>query len=214
MRKRIGCAQAELLLPLHAGGDLDAVEQKNLQSHLDSCAGCRTMLGEFEASRQWLRALETPEFPQLIIDLPRPVSWPVSWVDRFAFLLQPRFAMAAACILILIAIGGWLLSRPRQTSHQTVARERNAPPEIKTTMIETPKASGLPAGKRFAPKRKPFVPIPTNDLIIGGLEAPVENATIAAHTDPEMMRIEFQTADPNIRIIWFASRTNEALNNK
>lgn len=214
MRKRIGCAQAELLLPLHAGGDLDAGEQQDLQSHLDSCAGCRTMLGEFESSRQWLRRLETPDFPPLVIDLPRPVSWPVSLIDRFAFLLQPRFAMAAACILILLATGGWYFMRTRQMPNQSVARESNTPPKINARIIEAPKASVRPAGKRSAPRPKPVVPIPTNDMIIEGLETPVENATIAGNTDPEMMRIEFQTADPNIRIIWFAPKSNEALNNK
>jgi hypothetical protein len=214
VKTRIDCTQAELLIPLYASGDLDAGEQKAVRSHLDSCAGCRELLGKFEASRQWLRSLETPDFPPLVIDLPQKVSWPVSWLDRLAFLLQPRFAIAAACILILLAIGGWLLSRTRQIPNQTVAKEDNAPFEVKTKILEPPKASARPANKRFAPRPKPFVPIPANDLIIEGLEAPAENATIAGNTEPEMMRIEFQTADPNIRIIWFAPKSNEALNNK
>jgi hypothetical protein len=47
----------------------------------------------------------------------------------------------------------------------------------------------------------------------GGVDAESKEGKQPVNVEPEMLRIELQTADPNIRIIWFAPKPDAAAPN-
>lgn len=227
------CAQAEKLLPLLAGDDLSTREAAALQLHLESCANCRQLVSEFEESRDWLHSFTAPQFDEAMLDSVRDgvlreigqIEKRWRWLERIIPNWNPRFAFAASLALLLLITAFGLLAYRRQ------------PPQApKQDRAEAPKSGGNQVGSQPGeirdepdsrivnkkPERRGFTRKP---LRLGLNESAqpeaqtIEPDLAAQNTDPaktdlatnrEMTRIEFQTADPNIRIIWFASKTNAA----
>jgi Putative zinc-finger len=199
------CRQAETLIPLHAGADLPAADRRALRAHLDACAGCRDLHAAFVESRDWLRAFAAPPLSEAALDAMRasvhrelarrPVrtDW---WWPRWA----PRFAMAAAACLLL-ALAGVFVGRPRTNPPlPPVALRLPASPPAQE---EAPARPAIPKPVRGPKRNAPARPAPL---------APEPGLVAATHpvAPPAMLRIELHTADPNIRIIWFAPASDAA----
>jgi len=150
---------------------------------------------------------------------------------------SPRFAVAAA-VALLIVIGGLAVSIYR---HKTPTQEvviKDQPPKPSATPAGGNSVSDLPGKLQTAnetprsPHRNhrlnqpvqvpqqfiPEVPAPTGVTAQAnpGVEPTTDPArtTDVAKAEPEMLRIEFQTADPNIRIIWLTPKDSGASANK
>jgi hypothetical protein len=210
------CTLAEQLIPLFAGDDLPAGEAAALRAHLDACTACRQQAAEFAASRDWLRAYSTPLFSEAEMEnlrdavhreiavIVRPRTWSDALLLNWTLRFKMGFAMAAAAILLAATIG---LLRGRHSADRPAPLIGNA--DVKPPA--TPDASEpiAPAPKprrpiRFGGRPRPETRQPVRPP---SPEPPValEPALVAAN-NPEMLRIELQTADPNIRIIWFAPK--------
>lgn len=244
------CEHIEPLIPLYVGGDLEPHEVDDVRQHLNSCAPCRQLHEEFQASQQWLTGVIVPKFDEAsFAKLRASVLQEIerqekrgSWLDRIEWLLpkwNPRLMLASATIALAITTG--LVTTiyhqqqiPAKGGNEAVAKmeRRNGADLVNAvtgrtssgnTQIATALHTGSQRKRQAASKLLPPEAF-TNQGFSNALEPPVipEEAIVAespAATQPgekekeqEMLRIEIQTADPNIRIIWLTPKADGHLN--
>ncbi|MBO0863418.1 MAG: zf-HC2 domain-containing protein [Chloracidobacterium sp.] len=233
------CTHAEKLIPLFAGDDLPAPEADALRQHLKSCANCRRLAAEFEESRDWLREFAAPQFDEAALDgmrdsvlrdvrrienRSRCIKWIVpGWNLRFAFITSLALLLFGALFILAI--------NHRQPPHNPDPNQV----KLKTGKTKTDRAKNderIAGGKKGQRKfrRKPIrhetdvspqieAASVAPNLITQNMETAKPFADQSAEPDPapinpnpnrNMLRIEIQTADPNIRIIWFAPKSDAA----
>jgi hypothetical protein len=237
------CTHAEKLIPLFAGDDLPARETDALRRHLESCANCRRLAGEFEDSRDWLRGFAAPQFDEAMLDGMRDsvlrdigrLENRARWIRWLVPGWNLRFAFATSLALLLLgAFIGLMINRrqPQYDPQSNQAEKRkgggnqvelqpgkapedraNNDERITTGKPDRRKSrrKAIKPGLNEPPQTKELMAEP--DLIAKNTDVtePATNQSAGndpANTDPDanqnMLRIEIQTADPNIRIIWFA----------
>jgi anti-sigma factor RsiW len=171
----------ERALALHAGGDLDPASAARVQRHLASCLACRRVLESYRATGAWLREHE-------------PAAPPAELLDQLQGRLQAR------------------LGRRRPAPRLLACLERG---------LEAWRAGWYPAG---AGRTRLAATVGASALLmvgavgawLGGGHGPalegarVQSAGGAANPALDTaghggLRIEMQTGDPNVRIIWFAA---------
>lgn len=100
-------------------GDLEAAERDGLADHLAACAGCAATLAELAAVRDRARALPPLEPPAALwaaieARLGAPVvdlgAERAKRARRWSF-STPQLAAAAAALVVVSAVGAWLLGR-------------------------------------------------------------------------------------------------------
>ena len=232
----MNCRRIEKLIPLYVEGDLQTSEAERVIAHSESCSKCRALIGEFEASQQWLRSHRPPEFEDALFDsITRGVMKEIDRKKPFAFLnffarqsMSYRVSWAmAALLLIFTALAFYFYSRPNAVSNRDkLAIESPAPESNPKDVKPAPGAvtDKSPRGFRRLPNkaasrsllgasRKPErASRPRSEAIIArerkrdsaGARPGAEAKTV------EMMRIEFQTSDPNIRIIWLSPEETDS----
>lgn len=170
----------------------------------------RRVLAEIEQSSR------TPLFASLVEMVRLPYLWP-----------------AAAAVLIIITLLALMQLIPRSSGGANLADRREAgetvePPQ--TEQLTTPSkrdgqlmalgtdstngqqriARKRPAVKRFVAD-KAIAASPRKTTRVAQTPAPENVASLPANypdTDQPVMRVEMQTKDPNIRIIWFSKQPN------
>lgn len=235
--KRTDCTRIESLLPLHAGGDLSDREAAQVEAHLAVCAGCRNDLAELRDDRAWLTGLAAtaagaPEFhdAQLaamratVLDEIERARQPFAWA-WLTGLRPARWAVAGLGLLLAFgALAFWL---QRAVAPNELVALPPAPEPVVAT-YRSPSSLGLVIDerratqarrrldrRRYGSPRAPHQVEPAPLLAALPDDAPlVPTADEPRFTDaapaPEPLRIEIQTADPNIRIIWLASSADAA----
>lgn len=157
-----------------------------------------------------------------------------SWIEWLLPRWNPQLAFAAVAVLILLVGLAAIVYRTKSSSRETTVAGGRQPKAVTTSLPPTPQpeeqkaiASDQPAPprtdkpgqkrQRYAPDApKPLVEPSTQDLTAQSQNDPLPITEPAVNSDvaiakpekqPEMLRIEFQTDDPNIRIIWFSPKT-------
>jgi len=228
----MNCKNVEALMPLYAGGDTDPRTTGELQSHLNTCGQCALLADEYDASRNWLSGGAAPDLDEaLLAELKRGVmrelqtaSSRPGWFEMMrAAVAQVALRPVAVAVLLMAVIGTlslWFLV-PR--------RDSQAPQQLTEDVHEqprqTPTGSELP-GSVTAPGRfaqvgnhrkarnstrvKRTEKVDRQDLtkIATAIPEPQPQSALAVDSGG-MLRIEMQTADPSIRIIWFSPRQIE-----
>lgn len=208
----MNCPEFEADIALYVGDDLPAERIPVVTAHLRACTACRAFAEEMAECGELVHALRTVEIAPARVDALRRevVARYVAHRDRprwFSFFLQPRWAAAMFAVIALGVALGWLSLSFE--SVQEAARTFPIPSMVQTkppagSSISTNTPTVLPF-RVLRPRRvKPIAsnvskPIPTKS------ESVAETARVA----PEPQRIEIQTADPNVRIIWFVQPTAE-----
>ena len=173
-------------LPLWIEGDLAAAELAAVDRHLADCPACRAAAESLRTSQTWLREALAPPFDARDHDaFRRRVMDQIRAESRApSRRLNPRPALLAACAAaLLVATLTWRRERP-------------------TSGRPAPMAALQPN-----PEPAPEAPSPARAEPTGTAPRPARPrmATAPADSPPEApTRIEFQTADPTIRIIWLA----------
>ncbi len=221
----MNCQNAEQLIPLFVEADLDTAEMQQVTQHVATCNSCHEIVAEFQVSQSSLHALALPEFDEAGLramrtavqdEIARPTI--ADWIAlRWNWKLV--WAAAAACLVL----GAFVFSRQSPPVHETkqvavredhqdsgpsstnasrasgtllraVARQRPAPlyPTTRATALGT-----VPA----PPTAESVTTSPSPALAV---TASSEAATPAP--EPEMLRMEIHTADPNIKIIWLTPK--------
>jgi hypothetical protein len=220
-RDNTSCSQNVSLLALHAGNDVCPEDASRLRRHLEDCADCRLLLAEFRATRDWLRSNAAPPVDGDLLDelrgrvvrrlaRERPFPWLLallgrSWASwRTGLGWQSVRGMAVATLLLVGALGALPSLDGRRVQRSWRATEPTTTLPIRAAMVPT----GEPAGESGEEEDSSALESEQEELaesesgggaLDGGIEEP--------SGDPSGLRIEMQTTDPNVRIIWFASNT-------
>lgn len=171
-------------LPLWAEGDLDAAEMAAVDRHLAQCLDCASAAGDLRASQNLLREATTVPFEASARErLRRKVMVQVhaEAAARPVRHLIPRSALMAACAAsLLLAVFLWRQGPALAVQQPTaVLKAPQQPPQPPPTIAERQNPTSFPTrGPAASPREAPPPAGPA--------------------------RIEFQTADPTIRIIWLA----------
>jgi hypothetical protein len=235
----MNCTRAEKLLPLHAAGDLAGRSERAVSAHLIACDECRGLAAEFERSRSWLGGAAAefgPEFEEeFFADLRSAVRREVAREGRqseprSAFALLPGWKPLVAALLRLL-VGSLLTYRSFDRRRPSGAQDKQfvrdwvgkpgkptSPDEV-ATRPNHPRPTRPQTGHKRARAARP----PEPERGVDGLSARATRPEPAAAPDegeraappdsaelPETLRIELQTADPNIRIIWFVPKETTA----
>jgi hypothetical protein len=196
----MNCRAVELLLPFFVGGDVDATPARHVREHLMNCEHCRTLERGLGADRAWLASEQAP-FGEKDFAAVRRGVWreiEASAASEGAF-RSGRLALAGAAALAaaLIALL-WL--RPLTNGPAPAAPITSAAPSPVSVAVATPQP----------PVEEP--PAPAAPRPVGGApsraEDPVGPRPAAAEGVP--VKIEFQTANPNVRIIWLVKKGEAA----
>jgi putative zinc finger protein len=224
----MNCRRIEKLMPLYVEGDLENDQAARVSAHIEECGDCKKSLIEYEASQSWLRLHEPPEFEDALFDSIR--LGVMSEINQkrhsaFARFFETRIApyrayYATACLLIIFAAFAFYfypgspnaVLNPKETTAES-STPVPAQNDVKQASEANPAEAPALERKRFraapAVKTKKYTdhansPQPDN-VIAQKSEKKIPNLTTDAGTNTEeMMRIEFQTSDPNIRIIWLS----------
>ena len=231
----MNCTQIEDLLPLYSGRDLDEKRSAFVTAHLQVCADCARVAGEYREVVELTQLFAPPVFTdnvyasvrgQVLQQIERAEAAPIL-PQIFSIRFRPRMAWAAAGALI-IAFGflGLYLVVNRKADVQPVAETHPAANGPQLTPETTPSritdvtgAENAEKMKPAADKRKRLV----NQRPLMAVKA-VDSSLRAASISPKLrepqavngwpvvdatpgkspLRVEMQTKDPNIRIIWFS----------
>lgn len=228
----MNCKQIDELLPLYAGRDLDEKRARLVSDHLQICPACALVADEYRDSVELTQHFAPPVFAdnvyasvrrqvlQHIEDEPTAPLLP----QMFSSWFRPRMAWAAASALI-IAFGFFALylivRRPAEV--QPVAENHPAVTEQAGPTTTPPRANPESPGTAPKPaenKRRRRTLVNRSPLLAAqapGSSSPAAEILPKLH-DPEAanslsaddaapsqspLRVEMQTKDPNIRIIWF-----------
>ena len=230
----MNCKNVEALIPLYAGGDTDPRTTGEVQSHLSTCGQCTLLAAEYDASRNWLSGGAAPDLDEaLLADLKRDVmrelrtaSSRPGWFEVMrAALAQVALRPAALAVLLLAVIGTlslWFLVPKRESqAPQRLTEDLNEQPKQKPTGSELPGSAAAP-GQFAKVGRHRRVLAKNSTRGTRNQRVGPQDLTKIANAIPElqpqsalavdsggMLRIEMETADPSIRIIWFSPRQTE-----
>ncbi|MGA9769719.1 MAG: zf-HC2 domain-containing protein [Blastocatellia bacterium] len=225
----MNCRRIEKLIPLYVECDLDHEESGAVLAHLNACESCSALIREYEASQSWLRSNTLPDFDDAVLDdLKRSVMRGIDEArarpSLFGFFSRPlmpgrAFAAVAALLIIFAAFALYIyqgrsgkVTNDTKVAQESIEPEKPAAPE---DLKQAPVANSVIRPHRV--KRYARSAIGRNERTVRdrvlkpGTDNPVAQKTRDVPTETEeMMRIEIQTGDPNIRIIWFSPKESDS----
>ena len=192
----MNCEKVMELIALDATGDTTAQERALIASHVSSCDHCRAFASEFApialASLRGVLPLTASDFAAVRRNVLAATE------ERHSGALRFRFALAA--VVILIAAVTLVMRRESAIPQSTTSVAQTTtvappvtklePPVVVATMESVPVVTKSVRAARPRVTRRAPRPTPPPQT---------------AETDGAALRLEFQTADPDIRIIWIAN---------
>ena len=228
----MNCRRIEELIPLYVECDLENDEAARVSAHVETCGSCSALVAEYESSQAWLRLNTLPDFNEAMLeDIKRGVMRGIdearerpSLFGFFARSLMPgrAFAAVAALLIIFAAVALYIywgrsskVSNESNLAHDTSTTEKAPEPDdlkpaqVADSIVRSNRvkryASKANAGSRIGQRRK------LDRVIMPEIDNTVAQKTADVPTETEeMTRIEIQTGDPNIRIIWFSPKESDS----
>jgi hypothetical protein len=232
----MNCRKVEELLPLYIGGDLDEKRARLMTEHVQACIECSRSAQEYAEASQLLQVFEPPQFEEATFAAIRSqvlreieIGRESSSSRQFQLLVrpfQPRIMWAVStAVLLAVCLFAYYFIASRTSGKQGVPqwaenRGLQAPPSYinpsptgsagaspaKTTVPQESRSNfkSQTAWHSRRGRRTPAVPaksVPNFPKLEGA------GPTTLATTD-KALRLEIQTSDQNIRIIWFSHPSN------
>ena len=233
----MNCQQAEKLLPLYAGGDLEQKRELLVGAHVQTCATCAAEVDGFRTTALVLQELTPPAIGEDVYDEIRRQVWrrieadsSARYVPRlFAGWFQPRTAWAVATIVVIAIMltGAYLISNrhaaPRssvleiagngqisnpQTGNAPLNRQRDTPAKLTAGNDQGRSARRT---RHFGPRVPAMAPRDSlaangSDVAPLNVKPRLEEDSLQPSTESGLknIRLEIQTSNPNIRIIWLS----------
>ena len=187
----MNCRNAKSLLPLFVGRDLDAGVERDVKEHVAACDRCRELERELSSSRAWL-ASERPPFAEEDTSAMRRGVWrEIEARRKSEGAFRPGRLVFAGGVALAAALVTALWLRPR--TGPSVA----GPP--------APLTASTPAAVAAATPHPPVEEL---------MEPPARRLARAlrrrAPAPGVPVKIEFQTANPDVRIIWLVKKGEAA----
>lgn len=237
----MNCKQIQESLPLYVGGELEERRAQSVALHLQSCADCAGIAGEYFESRELLKEFHAPVFSESVYagirsrvlrEIESESAASGLWQVPAGF-FRPRPAWALASVLLIaVAAGIYFIANRRSASDPAPKSVAVSPipstPPVKTGIQSAPQrttgpnafsspSKATPVRHRLQRHTHPNVIIdPANSVAANTLGVPsttnsdpvnsVGTLPAADSTAAKTLRMEMQTKDPNVRIIWFAQQ--------
>ncbi len=214
----MNCTRIETWLPLYASSDLPALQLAQVRAHLAQCESCAASAEEFVAAHEWLRHVAAPQFDEAFYaDLRYAVrqelaSQPVRSMWLRLLWLKP---CAVAAAVLLLAIFSLRLFQTKGVPRSDIVKTLTSPQQPDAARAPMPLTNQLAQTQKavMTPRRivrQRVRAVPQAETAPAEIVASAEPAPAPNTAEPEMLRIEMQTADPNIRIIWLTPKTTNA----
>ena len=193
------CERARRWLPLVAGDDLPEERARTVAAHLEECERCRALEQDLARSRRWLESMPAPPFTESdYAGLRRRVFREIEARGLTAGGASPRtgrLAFAGAGLLAA-ALAALLLARRAPEKLRVPAASPAAPSAVSA------------AAETLPPAAEPLAPAPSA-ASASIRPARGQRRAGAPGREQGVARIEFSTADPNVRIIWLVKKGDE-----
>ena len=232
----MNCRRVQELMPLFVEDDLRPALATRIASHLEWCGKCNWLADDYKESQSWLRASTPREFDNALLDSvkngalaqiaaakQRPLRW-AAFAEHWN--RRQVFALSAAALIIVATFVIYVYQTRVKDSRSVEAVEKmpdemppyDRAPNLSGATKTAPEASFPP--QRSVSKRTPHslkgfarAGVPREKLDVAQSEAPVPSDAQrpdVSSDSKDMLRIEIQTSDPLIRIIWFAPRESDS----
>ena len=218
----MNCKNVEPLLSLYVGRDLEEERARLVAAHLQSCTECTLAADEYDEANQLLQAYEPPSFgdeiyagirKHVLDEIEREFhvpGWPRIFSQIFLPLVQPRMRWITAVLLLAISVTALYLSRnrsPQLLNDRQVAVRTEKPNQAERGDVRTENSEPavLPSlsnkgQHRTAATRRPMTgKRRANDRVV---QRALDVSPPSSAAAP--LRVEIQTSDRNIRIIWLS----------
>jgi hypothetical protein len=240
----MNCKQAEELLPLYAGRDLEEKLATLVTEHLQTCAACARVANEYRESVQLTEQFAPPMFSEAVYAeirqrVLRGVETEAGWSETIASLFRPRLTWAIAGVLLIVvsmfAIY-FMVNRGNDEPQLADNPPAKAQPGAKEPSNSVPQGtervvpSSVNAGGKkqqlagVQPQRKRSRDTVADPMKTVGTKSPEAISTVnnvspqpSSLSEPMVfphrnsaalvkpLRMEIQTKDPKIKIIWFVN---------
>jgi len=234
----MNCRRVQKLMPLFVEDDLRPALATRIASHLEWCGKCNWLADDYKESQSWLRASTPPEFDRALLDSvksgalaqiaasnQRPSRW-----AALALQLNRRqvFAFSAVALMIVATFVIYFYQSKMKDVRriESVLKVPDEPPRADQSpdLINAPKPAleaSLPPKRSMSKRARHSL----KSFARSGRSTEKENRDVARSQAPvppdaqrpdpsndskDMLRIEIQTSDPLIRIIWFAPRESDS----
>ena len=246
----MNCIQAEELLPLYAGRDLDEKRATLVTEHLQTCAACARVADEYRESVQLTGQIAPPVFSEAVYarirervlrEIETDAIAP-AWSQTIASFFRPRLTWAIASVLLIVvsmfAIY-FIMNKgndEQQMAGKMPAKVQPGTDEHSNSGPQGEKQPDLPRPVNTGGKKQQLAGVPgphrkrsrdtvSDRMIIVGPKS-ADAMSTANNVSPEpsslpepmmlphrdsaalgkTLRVEMQTKDPKIRIIWFVQQ--------
>ena len=207
----MNCKNIEPLLSLYVGGDLEEEHSQLVAAHLQSCTECTLAADEYAGATQLLQEYETPFFSdglyagireRVLDEIERESHarmWPGFFSQLLFALVQPRMRWITAALMLAISVTALYLSR--RPSHQLPNDEQVV--VVQAENRNEPAGSSSYSSKGQVRMANPRRPITRKRQRPAAVSQP--------SSAPAPLRVEMQTSNRNIRIIWLSDQRPGAL---
>ena len=213
----MNCKNVEPLLSLYVGRDLEEEQSRSVTAHLQSCTECSLAADEYSAASQLLQRYEPPFFSdetyagirgQVLNEIERESHarvWPGIFSQLFLALVQPRMRWITAALLLAISVTALYLSRSR--SHQLPNDQQVAVrSEINNDLARSSSSFSSKGQVRMATTSRQITrKKKANAGVVAANRSPHLDKTQPSSASAPV-RVEMQTSNRNIRIIWLSSQ--------
>lgn len=243
----MNCKQAEKLLPLYVGRDLDEKRGRSVSEHLQSCAACARVANEYRDAFQLTQQVATPVFSNdvyarmrrnVLKEIETESARP-AMPQLFFGWFRPRmtWAVASALVVAFVVLAFYFAAnrragnQPLANNHGVLSRNDLRGSPVEQSPLTTPTASPVNPDKEKPSelKQKNVRSGSTgrqtrrvHESISAAMKVSPDRREVAEpnsfplsdSSQEQPLRVEMQTKDPNIRIIWFTQpATKPALSN-
>jgi hypothetical protein len=242
----MNCKQAEELLPLYAGRDLEEKRAALVNEHVQTCAACARVADEYRESIQLTEQFAPPVFSEAVyaemrqrvlreIETKAMAPAASQTIGSF-FPLRVRWATATVLLILVSTLAIYFIMNRRNAEQLAGKTPAKLQPETKEHANSRPqhdKPADLPRAVNTGGKKQQLPGVPqspqkrSRDTLADRMNTvrakspdPISMAgrvssqpgsapglMVSPHRDSaalvKTLRVEIQTQDPKIRIIWF-----------
>ena len=220
----MNCKNVEPLLSLYVGGDLEEEQSRLVVAHLRYCTECTLAADEYAGANQLLQRYEAPVFSdEIYAGLREQVlnvinresdarMRPGIFAQLFLALVQRRVRLVTAALLLAITVTALYLSRKpsRQLPNDPQVAVRTEEPNQPGSGVDRPFSKSKESGGSPSFSNKRQVRLTTASHSTSGKRQRGVGVSQPSSA-PAPLRIEMQTSNRNIRIIWLSDQRPGAL---